>query len=230
VELKNFFKSTVKIAIALVIAAIALSVIAWIVWKVDDSRTKQEAKQYEVIKEWSIDLKAILGMQLYAKTKVIDNKLLMSVQIDGYPAYLSDSRLIVKNRDATIKLFFLDHDGFRVFEKSLTVSELSSVVDSSGKKTGLSHQFDEYISVDGYKRFARLTAQWTLDTEVPVAQLPEPASATPLPDHCAPNLSKAERLRRLSQHGKVRETGLNEYTAGLRAVHFLTSTELLSCK
>lgn len=228
--MKDFFKSTVKIATAIVLAAIALSLVGWIVWKVDDSRTKQEAKQYEVIKDWSVDLKANLGMQLYAKTKVIDGRLLMSTRIDGYPAYLSDPRLFAKNKGAGISLFFQDQDGFKVFEKSLTVSELNSVVDSNGKKTGLSHQFDEYINVENYKRFAQLSVQWTLETEAPAAPVPPPSSDAQLPDHCAPNLSKAERLKRLSQHGIVRQTGYGEYTAGNKSVNIFEDRTLINCR
>ena len=50
------------------------------------------------------------------------------------------------------------------------------------------------------------------------------------PDHCAPNISKAERLRRLALRGTVRETGLNTYTTGNYEVVFISGTELFSCK
>lgn len=51
-------------------------------------------------------------------------------------------------------------------------------------------------------------------------------------DHCAPNLSRAERLKRLALKGNVRETGANTYTAGNGYVTYVTfgySGDLISC-
>jgi hypothetical protein len=48
-------------------------------------------------------------------------------------------------------------------------------------------------------------------------------------DHCAPSLSKAERLKRLALKGNVRETGANTYTAGGGYVSFNYSDSLLQC-
>lgn len=47
-------------------------------------------------------------------------------------------------------------------------------------------------------------------------------------DHCAPNLSRAERLKRLALKGNVRETGLHTYTAGGGFVSFYNSGDSLS--
>ena len=48
-------------------------------------------------------------------------------------------------------------------------------------------------------------------------------------DHCAPNLSKAERLKRLGLKGTVRETGANSYIAGGSYVTFSYYGDLVSC-
>lgn len=49
-------------------------------------------------------------------------------------------------------------------------------------------------------------------------------------DHCAPNLSRAERLKRLALKGNVRETGANTYTAGGGFVSFYTGGDsLMQC-
>ena len=48
-------------------------------------------------------------------------------------------------------------------------------------------------------------------------------------DHCAPSLSKAERLKRLALKGNVRETGANTYTAGGGYVSFNYGDSLLQC-
>jgi hypothetical protein len=63
------------------------------------------------------------------------------------------------------------------------------------------------------------------------------ASAVPMPapeakavlDHCAPGLSKAERMKRLAQHGTVRETGTGAFEASGRTVTFGYDGGLLYC-
>jgi len=51
----------------------------------------------------------------------------------------------------------------------------------------------------------------------------------PILDHCAPGLSKAERMKRLAQHGTVRETGTGAFEAGGRTVTFGYDGGLLYC-
>jgi uncharacterized membrane protein YhaH (DUF805 family) len=43
-------------------------------------------------------------------------------------------------------------------------------------------------------------------------------------DHCAPNLSRQERIARLAKHGTVRESGLWTFTAGGSRIEFTDST------
>ena len=63
----------------------------------------------------------------------------------------------------------------------------------------------------------------------------KPNSSTPAgdpSDPCAPNLSRAERLRRLATFGQVRETGLETYEAGTHSVTlgFGYGVGLISCR
>lgn len=55
-------------------------------------------------------------------------------------------------------------------------------------------------------------------------------AAKPVLDHCAPGLLKAERLKRLAQHGTVRETGAGEFQAGGRTIHFMYDGSLAYCR
>jgi hypothetical protein len=64
-------------------------------------------------------------------------------------------------------------------------------------------------NLDPDKLFHRLRTSLTID---------EKASADL--DHCAPGLTKAERLRLLAQYGAVRETIPDAYTAGDHSVYF----------
>lgn len=228
-KINDFFRSAFKVAVAIFIAVIALSIVWWGVWKVQDTWAKQDAKQYEVIKLWPVDLKENLQLTLRTRTKLVDGRLFAEVNFDGYPAYLSDPRLEAKNRTASISLLFQDKDGFKVHSKSIQMAEFSSIVDAKGKKSGLSYEFDEYMSTETYVRITRLGVQWTLETVLPVSTSPASSEAGQIADHCAPNLSKAERLRRLAQHGVVRQTGEEVYDVGNRQLYFSTGT-LINCR
>lgn len=226
----NFFKSTFKFATSIFLAVIALSIVGLVVWKVDDAWSKQDAKKYEVIKDWPVDLKENLQFTLIARTKVVDGRLLADVNIDGYPAYLSDPRLAAKNRSAGITLLFQDKDGFKVHSKAIQMSEFSGIVDSQGKRSGLRYEFDDFMAPETYVRFAMLRVEWTLDTALPTLAAPAAPLADQGLDHCAPNISKAERLKRLALHGTVRETGLGAFSVGDRTVMIGYDGAVLDCR
>lgn len=229
---KDFLRATAKISIAIVVAVLILCVVGGIVWKVIDYRTKEEEGKFQISKDWSYDVKQNLGMQLVARTKLVDGTMYMSVRFDGYPAYLSDPVAYEKNRDGFISIQFMDDDGFKVYEKSVKIREMNSMVDPMGKKIGLNHQFDEFVGVDRYKRFTSMRIMWNLDTDAAaIAAPPKAAIVKPsLNDHCAPNISRGERLNRLAQHGLVRQTGMGEYAVGGRSFTVLSDGELLSCR
>lgn len=51
-----------------------------------------------------------------------------------------------------------------------------------------------------------------------------------VPDPCAPDLSKSERLARLARFGTVRQLGDTHYKAGSHEIYFYSSGSLLSCE
>lgn len=221
-KMNDFFRSTFKVAVALFIAVIALSVAGWGVWKAQDTWAKHDAKQYEVIKPWPVDLKENLQMTLLARTKLIDGRLMAEVNLDGFPAYLSDPQLQAKNRNAGITLIFQDKDGFKLHSKPIEIREFTSRVDAKGAKYGLRYEFDDYMTPETYARFSGLQVAWNLETVLPAMPISVPSSNSSSDDHCAPNLIKTERLKRLAMHGTLRETGSGDYSAGGREVMFNT--------
>lgn len=225
--LKDFFKAIARTAIAIFFALLALTfAIAAFKWG-SEAYEKQQAKPFEAVKEWKVSLQEPLLLDLRTRTKLVDRQLLAQIEITGFPPYLSAP----KNRDARFTLEFVDSDGFRVFSKSIEVSEFTKIVGKGGEVAGLEYQFDEQLALDDYKRFGRLQVGWTLDVKAAVQQ--PVASTTPFQsklDHCAPGLAKAERLRRLAQHGTVREAGNGEYTAGDRSAHFMFDGSLINCR
>lgn len=222
-SLATFFKSTSKVALAIFLALLGLGIVGTLGTWVVTSYQAREAKPYEEVRNWEVDLAENLHMKLKARTKVVSNTLMAAFRFSGYPPFL----LFPKNSSAGFTVHFLDKDGFKVYSKDVKFSEFSNIVDRDGKKVGLDVQIQDHMNVDEYKRFDRLTVEWTFQTETPTE--PKWQDAPVLLDHCAPNLSRAERLKRLAQYGTVRETGTGNYSAGGRSVHFYSDGSLLSC-
>lgn len=231
--IKEFSKSTLKISIAICIGGLGIVGVIWVVHVIREDAQKREAVQYETMKEWPSDVKKHLQMDVSARTKLVDGRLMVAVTAEGFPEYLSHPSLGLKNYDGALILSFLDRDGFKIYEKKLTISEFTTTVDAQGKKIGLSHQFTDHMVVSQYSAFSRLRVGWNLDTEIP-KPAPKPSPSVTMSrtsDHCAPDLSRAERIKRLGQHGAVRETGRNSYAAGVgHQLAYFSDGNLMYCR
>lgn len=192
---------------------------------------KSQAKEYETARLWTVDLKSILQFSLEARTKMVNGRIHMIVATDSFPPYMKYQRLGARDESKGFVLNFVDKDGFKVFSKSIPLNSMSNIVDPTGKSIGLNFEADEYLDLATYASFSKLEVQWNLSTKSPpvasAAEVPTDAGA----DHCAPNLSKAERLKRLATYGIVRQTSDGSYSVGYRTVTFFThDNSLLSCQ
>ncbi len=215
-HLPEFLKALLRIAIAIFLAVFALIVVVAVCFLAKEYYDKRQAAPYETVRDWKVVHKDTLGLGVYVKTKVVSGKLLASIDVDGYPPYLSDP----KNANGQLIFEFLDHDGFRIISKPLKISDFTTVVGKNEAKIGLRHQFEDYIDLESYKRFSQMQVGWNLDTKPAAGGSPQALPQKELLDHCATNLSKTERLRRLAQYGTVRETGNGSYSAAGRSVEF----------
>lgn len=220
--MKEFLKASLRTAIAIFLALIALSIMIGFFLGVKDYFDKQRAVVYEEVRGWEFNLKDTLGVQAHAKTKLIASKLLGSIEVIGYPKYFSDPR----NSNGYLNFEFLDKDGFRVIFKSVKISEFTTIISGDGGNAGLSYQFEDYTDIEEYKRLDRMEVSWNLITEDEVKK----SDKEPILDHCAPNISKSERLKRLAKHGALRETGNGNYSAADHTVSFFSDGTLLDCR
>lgn len=223
--IKDFLKGTLRIAISIFLALVGLAAVIAAYSHVMESREREAAKPFEEVRSWQFDLKDQLGASILAKTKLVSGRLLVSVDVDGHSKYFADPR----NQDRSLNFEFIDQDGFKVATHAVKLLEFMTTVGKSGEPIGLQHQYEEPLDVERYRQFSRMQVGWNLITE--------PAAATevqidkPTLDHCAPDLSKAERLKRLAQYGQVRENGTGSYTAGARSVIFFEyDGSLLNCR
>lgn len=226
----GIFNGALKITVGIVAAVVVLALLAGAVFYGYEEFQKSKARPYEVVKEWPFDATENLAMKFVGKTKLVDSRLYGYFRFEGYPPYLKDTSNSSANSHASITVNFKDKDGFTVLEKTILLREFGTML-RKGERAGLSYHYDEYLSADTYARFDHVSLTWTVDTRAPEHDLTNRSTeATAIADHCAPNISRAERLRRLSLHGTLRETGLNSYSAGGKAITFLNNTELLSCQ
>lgn len=225
--MKNFLLGAGKLATAFVSAIVALAVLGILANFGYEAYKKRQAKPFEETKIWTEDLSQHLGMTLMARTKLVDNSMYLSTNFTGSPPFLTDPSLVQRNRDGAITVSFSDADGFKLHEEKINMSAFTSNVNDKGEKAGLEYQSTKYMDVAQYARIASIGVSWHLETK------PIPAVVqrdTPnLLDHCAPNISRAERLKRLGAHGQIRESGKDSYEVGLRSLHFFYDGSLLSC-
>ena len=150
------------------------------------------------------------------------------MEFDGHPEFLK----VPANRERGFFLEWKDADGFTHVKKFVQVSEFTRTVDNKGQPFGLNGQFSEFVSVADYLKLTSMEVGWNVKTDIPqpAPAAPQPAAADPAADHCAPGLTRQERLRRLARHGQVRETGLGEFSVGFRSITFLSGSEVLTCR
>jgi len=221
-NVKDFVRSTFKIALAFVLAFVAIGAIILFAEWAKDKYDKKQAEPYEKVVTLEHDLKETIGMKFHVKTKLIDERLNVRVDAEGFPAFLKKPW----NIDGEFTLHFLDSDGFIVYARVVKLEEFSTRVDDGGRTNGLHVQFSEGMDVGKYARMKSLKVGWKFDT----TDEPKAAAKPEVLDHCAPDLSKAERLKRLAQHGKVRENGGGSYSAGERSLTFLSDATLFRCE
>lgn len=220
--MKDFLRASLRTATSIFLAFLGLIAVVSIFYFAKNHYEKQQAKPFEEIKYWTVSLKEPIGVEVQAKTKVLSDKLLVSIDVIGYPKYFSDSR----NTNASLFFTFLDKDEFKIISRQVSLSDFTKLVGDSGEKNGLSIQFEEYLTLDEYKRFSQMQVGWNLITTEEV----KVSTKLVLLDHCAPNISKSERLKRLGQYGTVREKGRGFFTAAEHSVNFFYDGSLLTCE
>ena len=196
-----------------------------------DSYHHQKAKKYELVKHHRLDLSNSLQLKLHVKTKLVDDTMYVDVSFEGFPAYLSYPANL-NSETAGFSMLFLDSDGFTIREERIPLRKFARLTEN-GKPTGISSEFSSVMPIDAYRRFEGLNVTWNMLLDAPKPNIFDQFDDLEgkAPDPCAPNLSKAERLKRLEKYGTVRQTGTGEYTVGNRVVRYLGGrSELLDCR
>lgn len=225
-RLRSFAASALKLGASITLAFVAFAAICAAAYWAYSYPERQRAKQAEVVRMWSNDLSSNLGMKLRTRTKVTEGMMHMALDLDGHPDFLTHPA----NRTRGLFLEWKDADGFTRIKKFVQLGDFTTAVNDKGKSYGLNGQFSQFVSVADYSALASMEVGWNLETELPQHRpaVPQPAAEVAKADHCAPGLSRQERLRRLGQHGSLRETGYNTFSAGSHTVT-LSGAEVIYC-
>lgn len=213
---------------------LGLAIVIYSYSVLEPAYTKYKSKKYEVVENWSKDLPP-LGLKAKAKTKLVDGYLLAQLEFDGQPVFLTNEYLKNKNKDAKLILQFKDGDNFEIFTYPIAVSRFSLRMNDKGEYTGLYFQLKEIVDTSTYEKFKSMGFEWTIVTEIPKEQINLSKGSTgegKLPtstDHCAPGLSRAERMRRLALNGTIRESAKDSYSAGGKILVFFYDGTVVSC-
>jgi hypothetical protein len=225
-KIKSWFLSIRRLTAAIFLSILGVLVVVAVYGYAIDFYKSQKNQKYEKIQDWNSDL-SMIGLKASSKTKVVNNMLYFSVEIDGYPEYLNAS--INKQRGFLFQ--FVDGDNFILFEKKVPLFEFSNYVDTKGNPTGMRYQTTEFMDTSTYEKFKAFKVLWTFDVNVK-KQPPAPVATNPQgdqTDHCAVGLSRAERLRRLALNGKVRETNSSSFSVGNKSVMFSYDGSVIYC-
>ena len=168
VKAKEFFRFIGKLSTSLFLAAIGVIFVVYGYTAISEAYQKKKDEKYEVISEWSDDLK-VIGLSAKAKTKVVNGSLYVQLAFDGHPAYLTHPSLAQKNRDAEFILKFIDNDKFELFERRIKISQFTTNVNENGKPAGLDYQFTAPIDTATYAKFQTLVIGWNFETVIPDA-------------------------------------------------------------
>lgn len=156
--IKDFLKGTIRVATSIFLALLGLAAVIAIYLHVKESQTREEARAFEVVKDWTFDPKDSFGVGVHARTKLVAGRLLASLEVTGHSKYLADPR----NREGSLIFEFLDKDGFRVVTHSVKISEFTTIVGKNGEPIGLKYQYDEYLEIERYRQLSQMQVGWRM--------------------------------------------------------------------
>jgi hypothetical protein len=162
---RGFFVGALKIATALVLAVVALALLTWGAYEFSGHRKRSAEEPFAKLKVWTPVRPKAPDMDAAFSLKTIwrDGQMSYHFAIEGYPAAIEKLRTPPwgASKEPQFHLVFLDSDGFKLFDHSVKLSEMTMLVTSTGKPSGFEAKSGKYISADMYGRAASWEMTWT---------------------------------------------------------------------
>jgi hypothetical protein len=204
-SIKSFLVGAVKLAFALFLALVAVSIAIWAVSSYLSKREENARAPLAVPKVWPpITAEALDNVRLELTTMWRDSHIYFQFRVVGCPPVIA--RTQTKRSGQTFTISFLDSHGFRISEYRVSLDSMAEVVNAAGECTGLDWKGDESASIEGYQAAAKWEIGWSADlsrgepvTEPTLPPLPEGYRAVPRPKSEVPRWKVTANWRRLTR-------------------------------
>lgn len=212
-RLKVFLLGTLKIALALILAGIAIGMISW-GWDVRETGLR-EAKVAPLAhaKTWNENRMEVLGnVQVKLITKWRDGELFYQFDIFGYPKALEIAQERHRASDKIgFTVEFLDKDGFKISEYTIPLKQLERIIEGAdGRVTGLRANDRYQMSAEQYRNAAVWHLGWNFDTKIEALKpkadtpaVPKPRADVPIATAKWRNLAQWRQLNKYMNQAQV---------------------------
>lgn len=176
-RLKAFIFGTLKIALGLFLASLAIGLVIWGWSSFSDYQKSTKEAPLAQPKIWpDQSVSALENVKLSLKTMWKNGDLYYQFSTDNLPKAISVAR---NNRDAnrSFNIAFLDRNGFKLFEHQIPLRDMSTVVGVDGKASRLEINNKTPLSADDYRNAASWDIGWNFPTSTPP---PAQAQAAPV--------------------------------------------------
>lgn len=156
----QFFSATLRLALALTLAACFCGIVVGVVWGIYQWREAKIALPLEASKEWApkSTVPQMGGGVAKLKTKLVSEFLHYHLEAEVTP--LGHATLFDSDNVDYVILSFVDKDGFNRFSKEIPLSDFTLVVNTNGLATGISVDQSTYCSADLYQSFSEWGIGW----------------------------------------------------------------------
>lgn len=174
---KDFWKSIIKIAVAIIIVICFFAIISGIIigylYSKEQEREKKRKEDRALLaipKDWnSLKITALENSTFHLRTLWKDGHVYYQLYIDKYPKQFRQIReekdlldRMLNNFSRKITIIFKDKNGFTLFKEEILLKDISGVTDNNEKVKSLYNEGNFYLSDDVYKNIFYWEISWSL--------------------------------------------------------------------
>jgi hypothetical protein len=159
--LKRFTVGALKIGVSLAVAVLLIAGAVWGVVEARDGARQRAEAPLALKKVWPrIAAEPLGNVHCDIATVWREGKIYYRVQVDGYSPSIATAKETA-SKTAAFTFVFSDKDGFKLFQKQVSLSQMISVVGSAGRPSGLDWADSEYVDAESYRNAATVDLQWS---------------------------------------------------------------------
>jgi len=152
---RRFCVATLKLGSAIVAAVLVLALLAWAIVAVRERSQEAANAPLATVKKWpETRLNAPFTDTTFRLQTVWRNgNIYYQFGIEGYPPVFRQAS--GRESQSAFQINFLDKDGFQLYQRQVTLAEMTKVVGDDDQPTGELWKSNEAMDVDLYRRAAK---------------------------------------------------------------------------